>query len=94
MKNQRQCMGCNTRKDKNDMIRVLRLPAGEVIIDYSGNQNGRGAYICVNSECLKRIRKSKRIERSLKTSINPEIYEIISEKCMLRETDKPLADRK
>ena len=43
---QRQCMGCRERKNKRDMIRVVRQTDGTVSLDFSGKLNGRGAYIC------------------------------------------------
>jgi len=43
---QRQCMGCQERKDKKALIRVVRTPEGQVQLDFSGKLNGRGAYLC------------------------------------------------
>ena len=72
---QRQCMGCRERKEKREMIRVVRTTEGEVRLDFSGKLNGRGAYICPNLECLKKARKSKSLERSLEVPIPEEVYE-------------------
>ena len=72
---QRQCMGCRERKPKRDMIRVVRTPEGVVSLDFGGKMNGRGAYICPDPECLKKVRKSKALERSLEVSIPDEVYE-------------------
>ena len=71
---QRQCMGCRERKDKKDLIRVVRSPEGEVSLDFRGKAPGRGAYICPNSECLRRAIRSKALERSLDVAIPQEIY--------------------
>ena len=42
----RQCMGCNEHKPKNDLLRVVRSPEGEISLDMTGRKSGRGAYIC------------------------------------------------
>ena len=71
---QRQCMGCRERKAKRELIRVVRCTDGEVRLDFGGKMNGRGAYICPNAECLKKVRKSKALDRSLEVTIPEEIY--------------------
>ena len=55
---QRQCVGCREMKDKRALIRAVKSPQGEVSLDFTGKKPGRGAYVCPNSECLKRARKS------------------------------------
>jgi len=71
----RQCIGCVEMKCKKEMIRVIKTPEGDIVIDVTGKKNGRGAYICPNSECLKKAIKSKGLERSLKVQIPPEVYD-------------------
>ena len=58
---------------------MLRTPNGEVVLDVSGKMSGRGAYICKSPSCLKKARKSRRIESSLECSIPPEVYERMEE---------------
>ena len=71
---QRQCMGCRERKEKRQMIRVVRTPEGAVNLDFSGKMNGRGAYICPNPECLKKALRSKALDRSLEVTIPEDVY--------------------
>ncbi len=71
---QRQCMGCRERKDKRDMIRVVRTTEAAVSLDFSGKLNGRGAYVCPDMECLKKCRKSRALERCLEVEIPQEVY--------------------
>ncbi len=71
----RQCIGCGEMKQKKEMIRVIKTPEENIIIDATGKKNGRGAYICKSSECLLKAVKSKGLERSLKVSIPREVYE-------------------
>ena len=74
-KPQRTCMGCNTKKDKQDLIRIVKNKENEISIDKTGKKEGRGAYICDNIECLERAIKSKRIEKIFDMKISEEIYE-------------------
>ena len=72
---QRTCMGCNSKKDKKDLIRIVKNKEGVISIDKTGKANGRGAYICNNISCLEKAVKSKRLERVFETKISEEIYE-------------------
>ena len=71
---QRTCMGCNSKKDKNELIRIVKNSENEIFVDISGKQNGRGAYICNNSNCLEKLIKSKRLEKVFEMKISDEIY--------------------
>ncbi|MBP3654223.1 MAG: YlxR family protein [Oscillospiraceae bacterium] len=71
----RQCLGCREMKPKATLIRVVRSPEGELSLDARGKKSGRGAYVCRDSACLKKARKSKALERSLDTQIPNEIYD-------------------
>ena len=71
---QRQCMGCRERKEKRELIRVVRAPDGGVSLDFRGKAPGRGAYICPDMACLKKAIRSKALERSLEVAIPEEIY--------------------
>lgn len=75
----RRCTGCGEHFPKNTLIRVLRTPEGEVLLDLTGKKSGRGAYICKNPTCLKKARKSRRIETSLDCHISDELYEKMEE---------------
>ena len=71
----RQCIGCGEMKNKREMIRVIKTPEGEILLDATGRKNGRGAYQCPSGECLKKAVKNKGLERSFKMAIPKEIYE-------------------
>ena len=71
----RQCLGCNEHKPKKELLRVVRTPEGEVVLDVTGKRSGRGAYICHSISCFKKARKSKRLESGLNVQIPDEIYE-------------------
>ena len=71
----RQCVGCGEMKNKREMIRVIKTSENEIILDATGKKNGRGAYLCISRECLKKARKNKGLERSFKMSIPNEVYD-------------------
>lgn len=71
----RKCVGCGEMKSKKELVRIIKTPEEEVVLDTTGRKNGRGAYICPNIECFKQAKKTKGIERSLKIAIPFEVYE-------------------
>ena len=73
----RQCIGCGEMKSKGEMIRVIKTPEDEILLDATGRKNGRGAYLCPAMECLKKAVKSKGLERSFKMAIPPEVYQAL-----------------
>ena len=72
---QRTCIGCNSKKDKKDFIRIVKDNQNNISIDKTGKANGRGAYICDNVECLEKAIKNKKIEKSFKMNIDEKVYE-------------------
>jgi len=75
----RQCIGCREMKMKKEMIRVIRTPDQEFMIDGTGRKNGRGAYVCPSSDCLEKAIKSHGLERSFSCQIPAEVYEQLKE---------------
>lgn len=69
----RTCIGCRQAKNKKELIRVVKNKEGQVFVDLTGRQNGRGAYICANKDCLEKTIKTKSLEKTLKTAIDEEI---------------------
>lgn len=76
---ERKCTGCQGRFPKNTLIRVLRTPDGDIVLDLTGKKSGRGAYICRSAACLKKARKARRLESSLECAIPDEIYDRMEE---------------
>lgn len=71
----RTCMGCNAKKPKKELIRIVKDKQNNISIDKTGKQDGRGAYICDDVRCLEKVIKTKRVERVLEVKISEEIYE-------------------
>lgn len=75
----RRCTGCGEQKPKKELVRVVKTPDSEILLDLTGKMSGRGAYICNNAECLKKARKSKRIDRTFEMTIPDEVYKQMEE---------------
>jgi predicted RNA-binding protein YlxR (DUF448 family) len=82
----RQCVGCGEMKSKKELLRVIKTPEDEIVLDTTGRKNGRGAYICASMECLKNAQKKRGLERSLKVSIPEDVYESLEQE--MREVAK------
>ena len=75
---ERKCMGCGEKFPKKELLRVVRTPEGEVLIDNMGKKNGRGVYTCKNPDCFKKIRKSDKLSRSLEIKVPDSVYDELS----------------
>ena len=87
----RQCVGCRELKPKKDMIRVIKTAAedeasSQIALDATGRKNGRGAYVCPNSVCLRAAIKNKGLERSLNMPIPKEVYDTLTKEMEKFET--------
>ena len=67
------CVGCREMKEKRDLIRIVRTPEGEAVLDPTGKRSGRGAYVCRQAECLRRAIRQKQLERQLEINLTEEI---------------------
>jgi len=90
---QRMCVGCRKMKNKRELLRVVRTPEGQVLIDDTGKMAGRGAYLCREITCLKTALKSHSLERGLKVKISEEVEKQLTEKINMltfpaKESDK------
>lgn len=79
----RKCTGCGEMKNKKEMLRVLKTSEDAIVLDRTGRQNGRGAYLCQSSECLDKAIRNRGLERSLKCSIPADVLESLK-----KEMDK------
>ncbi|MDD6283235.1 MAG: YlxR family protein [Oribacterium sp.] len=70
---QRTCIGCGMKKDKKDLVRIVRTPEGTLQLDLTGRMNGRGAYVCRDTACLDKALKRKALQRSLKEEISEDV---------------------
>lgn len=83
----RQCVGCREMKPKPELIRVVKSPEGEVSLDFRGKKPGRGAYVCPHTECLKKARKSRALERAFSAPLPDEVYAALEEQMKAGDGD-------
>ena len=81
----RQCVGCRESKSKKDLIRIIKDADNNISVDFTGKKNGRGAYICNDSNCLEKAIKTKALDRSFKMTVSKEVYDSLREE--LGESD-------
>lgn len=75
----RSCVVTKEKLPKAELLRVVKTPEGEVVIDTTGKINGRGAYIKRDITVLEKAKKSKILDKILETDIEDNIYEEIYE---------------
>ncbi|MBP5555754.1 MAG: YlxR family protein [Lachnospiraceae bacterium] len=75
----RTCIGCGEVHDKKTMIRIVKDPKGMIGVDESGRANGRGAYICLNEECLEKAVKKQGLNRAFKMQVSRDTVSEVSE---------------
>ena len=71
----RSCAICREKKEKKELLRIVRLPDGSVEVDPTGKTPGRGAYICKDEKCIKNAQKHHRLDSTLKTAVPDDVYE-------------------
>ncbi len=71
----RTCLVTKEKCEKKQLVRIVRTPSKEVVIDVSGKQNGRGAYIKLSKEVIDKAKKSKVLDRALEVNVPESIYE-------------------
>ncbi len=69
---QRTCIACRETKDKRELIRVVRTPEGNFIVDPTGKANGRGAYLCRQASCWDKGLQKQRLAQTLKATLTAE----------------------
>lgn len=75
----RMCVACREMKPKKEMLRVVKNADGEIFLDFSGKASGRGAYICDQAECVKKLNKYKLLNKTFSAEVSQEVYQRIEE---------------
>lgn len=71
----RTCVVTKEVCEKKDLIRVVRTPEGNVIVDTKGKANGRGAYLKLTSEVVLKAKSTKALDKKLEVSVPDSIYD-------------------
>ena len=77
----RQCVACRTMKDKRELLRIVKS-GDEISVDKTGKKNGRGAYVCKDENCLKKLKKQKILSKVFETAVEDSVYDAISEEIL------------
>ena len=75
----RMCAGCGEHKPKKELVRVVKSPEGEISLDTTGREPGRGAYVCDNPDCIRKLKKARLLNKAFSSEIPAEVYEKIEE---------------
>lgn len=73
----RQCLGCREMRPKRDLLRIVHGTDGTICADPSGKLQGRGAYLCKNSECIHRALKNKSIEKAFSAPVPADLAGVL-----------------
>ena len=73
----RLCIACHEMKPKKEMLRIVKPKEGDAFIDFTGKAAGRGAYICNNPDCVKKLKKARLLNKTFSAEIPQEVYEKI-----------------
>ena len=78
----RTCIACREEKPKRDMLRIVRSPEGVISLDFSGKASGRGAYICMQAECVHKLARKKLLNKTFSAPVGDEVYAKIEEEVL------------
>ena len=73
------CIACRELKEKRALLRIVKNSAGEIFLDFSSKAAGRGAYICDNPECIKKLKKSRLLNKVFSCAVDDSIYAAVEE---------------
>lgn len=77
----RTCIACRTALPKKELNRIVKS-GEEIFFDKTGRANGRGAYVCSNPECMKKLKKQKALNRVFNCQVDDCVYDKIAEELL------------
>lgn len=83
----RMCVGCRQMYPKKELLRIISNENGSLELDTTGKKNGRGAYICAKTECLKQAVKQRQLQRTLESELTDETVHDLEIQIMRREAN-------
>ena len=81
----RMCISCRELKEKRGMLRIVKDGEGKIFIDFSSKASGRGAYICNDPECVKRLKQKKLLNKTFSCAVEDGIYSAIEREYIGKE---------
>lgn len=73
----RRCLATNNSFPKNELLRIVRTPEGEIKVDTTGKLNGKGAYISKSLDALKVLKEKNLLSKTFEMDINDDVYKEI-----------------
>lgn len=71
----RTCVITHEKYPKQELLRIVRTPEGDIKVDLTGKLNGHGAYIKKDKAVIEKAKKSKALDRYLETEICADVYD-------------------
>ncbi|MCH5142767.1 MAG: YlxR family protein [Clostridiales bacterium] len=75
----RMCIVCRELKEKREMLRIVKNAEEKIFIDFSSKAQGRGAYICDNPDCIKKLTSRRLLNKVFSRQVQDEVYAAITE---------------
>ena len=75
----RMCIACRQLKEKKSMLRIVKNEEGKIFIDFTSKAYGRGAYICNDAECVKKLKKQRLLNKVFACTVDDGIYSSVEE---------------
>jgi hypothetical protein len=76
---QRICLACRTVQPKRELVRIVRTPDQQVVVDFTGKANGRGVYVCRNAVCWEKALIKERLSHALKVTVTQDHVDALKE---------------
>lgn len=83
----RTCIGCGETRPKRELLRIVRTPGREIVIDKSGKMNGRGTYLCFRRDCVEIAINKNKIDYALDVILSKDQLE-----CLQRDITQVIED--
>lgn len=71
----RSCVVTHEKCEKRDLLRIVRTPNGEVVVDITGRANGRGAYLKKDESVILKAKNNKILDRILGVEVPQMVYD-------------------
>lgn len=71
----RMCIACREMKPKQEMTRVVKNADGEIFADPTGKAAGRGAYVCNEEACRKKLTDKKLLHKAFAANVDMSVYQ-------------------
>lgn len=75
----RMCIACRELKEKRAMLRIVKNSENKIFIDFSSKAAGRGAYICDNPDCIKKLKAKRLLNKTFSCNVDDNVYTAVEE---------------